>query len=44
LIVAEKAETLREGVATAAAALDAGRAAEVLARLIKASHGGAKGI
>jgi anthranilate phosphoribosyltransferase len=44
LIVAEKAETLREGAATAAAALDAGRAAEVLARLIKASHGGAKGI
>jgi anthranilate phosphoribosyltransferase len=41
LVVAEKATDLRDGVALAAAALDAGRAAEVLARLIKASHSGA---
>jgi len=40
LVVAEKAADLREGAAQAAAALDAGRAAEVLAKLIKASHGG----
>jgi anthranilate phosphoribosyltransferase len=39
LVVAEKAADLREGAAQAATALDAGRAAEVLARLIKASHG-----
>jgi len=44
LVVAEKATDLREGAAQAEAALDAGRAAEVLARLIKASHGSAKGI
>ena len=44
LIVAEKAADLREGAAQAEAALDAGRAAEVLARLIKASHGSAKEI
>jgi anthranilate phosphoribosyltransferase len=41
LVVAGKVADLRDGVAQAAAALDAGRAAEVLARLIKASHGGA---
>lgn len=40
LIVAGKASDLRAGAAAAAAALDSGRAAEVLARLIKASHSG----
>jgi anthranilate phosphoribosyltransferase len=42
LVVAEKAADLREGAALAAAALDTGRAAGVLARLIEVSRGGGK--
>jgi len=38
LIVADRAQTLGEGVALAAAVIDDGRAAEALARLVTASH------
>jgi anthranilate phosphoribosyltransferase len=44
LIVAGKAPDLRAGAAAAKMALDSGHAAEVLARLIKASHGGPQAI
>jgi anthranilate phosphoribosyltransferase len=40
LVIAEKAADLRLGAILAAKALDEGRAAGVLARLIKVSHGG----
>ncbi len=42
LVVAGKAASLREGATLAAAALDSGRAAGVLARLIKVSQGSGK--
>ena len=38
LLVAEKVETLREGVAAAASAIDEGRAAAALARLVEATN------
>jgi anthranilate phosphoribosyltransferase len=42
LVVAEKAADLKEGAALAGAALDSGRAAAVLGRLIKVSQGSRK--
>ncbi len=42
LVVAEKAADLREGAQLAAEAIDAGRAAGVLAKLVKASQGAGK--
>jgi anthranilate phosphoribosyltransferase len=42
LVVAEKAEDLRDGVAQAAAAIDAGRAADTLRKLIEVSNRAAR--